>query len=85
MFTRLVLENTAEKAIKVYADLQPMLGPAIQRFALLLVTFGGFLEVVGGVRGDYTGLPSLGIPVMLLGVAIGVVGLYVAVSASFAD
>ena len=59
-----------------------MLCPALQRFALLLVTFGGFLELIGGVRGDYTGLPAYGGPVLILGLLVGLIGLAVAISPS---
>lgn len=56
-----------------------MKGPSIQRLALLLVIFGGFLEITGAVSGDYSGLPTFGGPLMLLGFFIGIIGFLIGV------
>lgn len=55
---------------------------AIQRFALLIVVFGGFIDLSGRVQGDYSGLPSYGTPLMILGLLIGILGLYFGVASS---
>lgn len=49
-------------------------GAAIQRFALLLVLFGGVLEISTAAEGVSEGIWALGIPLRTLGLVIGFFG-----------
>ena len=62
-----------------------MTGPALQRLGILLILFGGFLELSGGVRGDYAGLPRYGVPIMVLGLLVGLVGAGIVLRHSWAE
>ncbi|WP_162224375.1 hypothetical protein [Halorussus amylolyticus] len=55
-----------------------MLADSVQRFAIAIVVFGGFLTL-SNATGDYDGgLFSLGVPIMLFGLASGFVGVAMA-------
>ncbi|MFB6196760.1 MAG: hypothetical protein ABEI52_00615 [Halobacteriaceae archaeon] len=44
----------------------------LQRTALLLVAFGGFLELSGAIRNNWGGLYGVGNEIMLLGLLLGI-------------
>lgn len=52
-----------------------MNGASVQRFAILLVLFGGILHLTGAVENNYLGLPSYGMPIVFLALLLGVIGL----------
>jgi hypothetical protein len=47
----------------------------LQRFAILLMLFGGFLDLGGGVTGDYAGIYQYGKLMMVLALILGLVTL----------
>ncbi|MFC4553126.1 MULTISPECIES: hypothetical protein [Halorussus] len=47
---------------------------ALQRFALLLMLFGGVLELSAAVQESWGGLFDLGIPIMFLALFVGTFG-----------
>ncbi|WP_135305205.1 hypothetical protein [Haloarcula amylovorans] len=57
-----------------------MKGPAMQRLSILLMLFGGFLEMAGGLRGNYAGLPAYGLPIMVVALLVGGLGLFLVLS-----
>ncbi|WP_440988738.1 hypothetical protein [Haloarchaeobius baliensis] len=51
-----------------------MVGASIQRFSILLLLFGGFLDLNGTISG-YMGAPVYGFPLMIFALVLGLFGL----------
>jgi len=52
-----------------------MNGSELNRFAILLMLFGGFLQLTGAING-YGGIPSYGIHIMFLALVLGLFALF---------
>ncbi len=61
-----------------------MVGAAIQRFSILLLLFGGFLDIYAAIEFP-SGLPALGRGIMLLALVLGIVGLSIELSSNLGE